>query len=148
MLLISSPSTPFTSFNHIVLCLTFLCTVGKGDDSYPLSHWLTGINSFPPFKTFVAEQNLQRWFGETFNPLYSQIASILIKGTFPFYPHLYFVFFRILKNLCVYCYVGFSLLLLGFSSLQCMGFSLRWLLLLQRTGSRHMGFGSCGTWAQ
>ena len=35
----------------------------------------------------------------------------------------------------------------GYSSLQCMGFSSRWLLLLQSTGSRRVGFNSCGTWA-
>ena len=33
----------------------------------------------------------------------------------------------------------------SYSSLQCMGFSLQWLLLLQSTGSRHTGFSSCGT---
>ena len=40
----------------------------------------------------------------------------------------------------------------GYSSLWCMGFSLRWLLLLQSTGSRRMGsvvvahgLSSCGT---
>ena len=36
----------------------------------------------------------------------------------------------------------------GYSSLRCMGFSLRWLLLLWSTGSRHAGFSSCGTQAQ
>ena len=36
----------------------------------------------------------------------------------------------------------------GYSLLQCAGFSLRWLLLLRSTGSRHAGFSSCGTWAQ
>ena len=36
----------------------------------------------------------------------------------------------------------------GYSSLQCAGFSLRWLLLLWSMGSRHAGFSSCGTWAQ
>ena len=36
----------------------------------------------------------------------------------------------------------------GYSSLQCAGFSLWWLLLLQSTGSRHTGFSSCGMWAQ
>ena len=43
---------------------------------------------------------------------------------------------------------GLSLVALsgGYSSLQCVGFSLRWLLLLSM-GSRHAGFGSCGTWA-
>ena len=32
----------------------------------------------------------------------------------------------------------------GYSLLQCAGFSLRWLLLLQSTGSRRVGFSSCG----
>ena len=36
----------------------------------------------------------------------------------------------------------------GYSSLQCVGFSLRWLLLLWSTGSRRVGFSSCGTRAQ
>ena len=36
----------------------------------------------------------------------------------------------------------------GYSSLRCMGFSLRWLLLLWSTGSRHVGFSSCGMQAQ
>ena len=35
----------------------------------------------------------------------------------------------------------------GSSSLPCVGFPLPWLLLLQGTGSRHMGLRSCGTWA-
>ena len=36
----------------------------------------------------------------------------------------------------------------GYSSLRCAGFSLRWLLLLRSTGSRHVGFSSCSMWAQ
>ena len=36
----------------------------------------------------------------------------------------------------------------GYSLLWSMGFSLQWLLLLRSTGSRHVGFSSCGTWAQ
>ena len=36
----------------------------------------------------------------------------------------------------------------GYCSLRSVGFSLRWLLLLQSTGSRCMGFSSCSTWAQ
>ena len=35
----------------------------------------------------------------------------------------------------------------GYSSLWCTGFSLRWLLLLWSTGSRRLGFSSCGSWA-
>ena len=34
------------------------------------------------------------------------------------------------------------------SLLRCAGFLLRWLLLLRSTGSRCVGFSSCGTWAQ
>ena len=33
----------------------------------------------------------------------------------------------------------------GYSSLRCVGFSLGWLLLLWSTGSRRMGFSSCGS---
>ena len=33
----------------------------------------------------------------------------------------------------------------GYSSLRCVGFSLRWLLLLRSTGSRHAGFSRCGS---
>ena len=45
---------------------------------------------------------------------------------------------------------GLSLVVVsgGYSSLQCVGFSLRWLLLLWSTGSRRTGFSSCSTWAQ
>ena len=35
----------------------------------------------------------------------------------------------------------------GYFSLRCMGFSLRWLLLLRSMGSGHVGFSSCGLWA-
>ena len=44
---------------------------------------------------------------------------------------------------------GLSLVVVsrGYSSLRCVSFSLRWLLLLQSTGSRRAGF-SCGTQAQ
>ena len=36
----------------------------------------------------------------------------------------------------------------SYSLLQCVGFSLRWLLLLWSMGSRRVGFSSCGTRAQ
>ena len=43
--------------------------------------------------------------------------------------------------------VGFSLVVAsgGYSSLRHAGFSLWWLLLLRSTGSRRMGFRSCGS---
>ena len=65
-------------------------------------------------------------------------------------------FFLINLFICFWlCWVfvavrGFSLVAVsgGYSSLQCMGFSLQWLLLLWSTGSRHTGFSSCGPQAQ
>ena len=36
----------------------------------------------------------------------------------------------------------------AYSSLRCMDFSLRWLILLWSTGSRCVGFSSCGMQAQ
>ena len=36
----------------------------------------------------------------------------------------------------------------GYASLRYAGFSLQWLLLLQSTGSRRVGFSSCGMRAQ
>ena len=36
----------------------------------------------------------------------------------------------------------------GYSSLQCAGFSLLWLLLLRSTGPRHPGFSSCSMQSQ
>ena len=61
-------------------------------------------------------------------------------------------------NKCIYVFIyfwlswvfvamcGLSLVVAsrGYSSLLCAGFSLQWLLLLQSTGSRRVGFGSCG----
>ena len=56
-------------------------------------------------------------------------------------------------GLCCWVFVaarGLSLVVASgiYSSLQCAGFSLWWLLLLQSSGSRHAGFSSCGPQAQ
>ena len=64
-----------------------------------------------------------------------------------------FFFFFWLR--CVFIAVhGLSLVAAsgGYSSLWCTGFSMRWLLLLRstgsrHTGSRHAGFSGCGAWA-
>ena len=57
------------------------------------------------------------------------------------YWHIYL--FLVALGLC--CCAGFPLVAArgGYSSLQCMGFSLQWLLLLQSIGSRCTGFSSC-----
>ena len=51
-------------------------------------------------------------------------------------------------GLCCCARASFSCDERGYSSLQCAGFSLWWLLLLWSTGSRRVGFSSCGLWAQ
>ena len=71
---------------------------------------------------------------------------------------LSFFFFLKESTLFIYfwlCWVfvaahGLSLVVAsgGYSLLPCAGFSLQWLLLLRSTGSRHVGFSSCGTQAQ
>ena len=86
-------------------------------------------------------------------------TRINLKGIMPsekasfktlLYHFLYMTFFFV----CV-CWVfaaarGLSLIAAsrGYSSLQWVGFSLRWLLLLQNTGSRRVGFSSCSARAQ
>ena len=75
-------------------------------------------------------------------PFYSVDVSFAVQKLFIF---LFFIYFWL-------CWVflaahGLSLVAAsrGYSSLRSMGFSLRWLLLLQSTGSRCVGFSSCGT---
>ena len=65
-------------------------------------------------------------------------------------PHVRFSFTFFMTVLGLHCFVQaftscgeWGLLFLG-----CSRFSLRWLLLLWSTGSRHEGFRSCSTWTQ
>ena len=76
----------------------------------------------------------------------SSLPSFLPPSLPPFLPSF------LLSFLCVGSLLlraGFSLVAAsgGYSSLQCVGFSLWCLLLLQNTGSRYSGFSSCGSWA-
>ena len=72
------------------------------------------------------------------------------------YVFFIYLFFKNLFYLFIYfwlCWVfvaarGLSLVAGGgYSSLRCAGCSLRGCLLLRSTGSRHVGFSSCGSWA-
>ena len=65
-----------------------------------------------------------------------------------FLPHSLFSFFWL--HWVSFAARGLSLVVVsgGYSSLRCMGFSLQWLLLLQSTATRHVGFNSCSTRAQ
>ena len=66
----------------------------------------------------------------------------------------YFIFLINFIYLFISGYIGSSLAVhwlslvaasRGYSSLRCTGFSLRWLLLFRSSGSRSVGFSSCGT---
>ena len=80
-------------------------------------------------------------------PIFLQTQS-MGKGSLSklfFFFLIYFIYFWL-------CWVfvvarGFSLVAesRGYSSLRCVGFSLWWLLLLWSTGSRCVGFSSCGS---
>ena len=75
------------------------------------------------------------------------LVSILV---FFFFFFLFFFSFSFWLCWVFVAACGLSLVAVsgGYSSLWCTGFSLQWLLLLQSTGSRRMGFSSCGTRAQ
>ena len=62
---------------------------------------------------------------------------------------LFILFIYVWLHWVLVAMCGLSLVTMsgGYSLLQCAGFSLWWLLLLQSTGSRHVGFSSCGTQA-
>ena len=66
-----------------------------------------------------------------------------------FLKFIYFIYYLFLAVLGLRCYHGLSLVAVsgGYSSLWCTGFSLRWLLLLESTGSRCANFSSCGSQA-
>ena len=65
-----------------------------------------------------------------------------------FFKFIYFIYFWLCWVFVAVC--GLSLVVEsgGYSSLQCVGFSLRWLLFLRSTVSRHVGFSSCGMRAE
>ena len=64
--------------------------------------------------------------------------SFLKKFIYLFYFCLHSVFVAT-RGLCLVAVSG------GYSLLRCAGFSLQWLLLLRSTGSRRVGFSSCGS---
>ena len=74
----------------------------------------------------------------------------LIGYLFIFKINLFILFIYFWPHWVFIAACGLSLVVAsgGYSLLWCMSFSLQWLLLLWSTGSRHMGFSSCGTWAQ
>ena len=65
-----------------------------------------------------------------------------------FFFNIYFIYYYFFLAVLGVCYCAQLSLVAasgGYSSLGCAGFSLRWLLLLRSSGSRHVGFSSCGS---
>ena len=83
---------------------------------------------FPFFFFFDAEAETQRFF----------FCFLFFFNFFYFIFWLRWVFVAV-HRLSLVAVSG------GYSSLRCVGFSLRWLLLLRSTGSRHAGFSRCGS---
>ena len=78
-----------------------------------------------------------------------EVFAVFISFFFNFYLFIY-LFIYLWLHWAFVAVRGLSLVVAsgGYSPLQCAGFSLQWLLLLRSTGSRRVGFSSCGTWAQ
>ena len=81
-------------------------------------------------------------------------SDLLFETFWNFFPN---IFLNVLFILVIFGCAESSLLRASFllvaasggcSLLRCAAFSLQWLLLLWSTGSRHVGFHSCGSWAQ
>ena len=70
------------------------------------------------------------------------------ESTFSFLRNYLFIYFWLFRVFVAAC--GLSLLAAseGYSSMQRLGFLLRWRLLLQSIGFRHAGFSTFGTRAQ
>ena len=89
--------------------------------------------------------------------VYKALEGMLNYCTYTISDSSFYIFYKIYLFIYLFIYLwlcwvfvaarGLSLVAAsgGNSLLQCAGFSLQWLLLLQSTGSRHMGFSSCGT---
>ena len=83
------------------------------------------------------------------NMLMFHLSSLHVLVFWGFLINLFILFIYFWLRWVFVAARGLSLVVVsgGYSSLQCAGFSLRWLRLLWNTGSRCEG-GSCGTRAQ
>ena len=114
--------------------------------------------SFEPWLQTIAHTGSVIWFSHsqlesfTFRPLtLCKAGSVLLLSPVS---HLWtyrsmFIYYFIFGCAGLSLLCGLSLVVGcgGYSSLQCVGFSLRWLLLLRSMGSGCAGFSSGGSWA-
>ena len=80
-----------------------------------------------------------------FSTLLTYATTELDCSLFFFNKFIYFIYFWLRWVFIAVCRLSPVAVNRGYSSLRCMGFSLRWLLLLRGTGSRCAGFSSCST---
>ena len=125
---------------------------------YPLTLVSISLSciSLVSFNIFYSD-NLQRksLWRCSWSPGFEPFPTKLINNSIEMFSDFFFFFFEDILNIyfCLHWVIvavhGLSLVVAsrGYSSL-CMGFSLRWLLLLQRTSSRCTGFRSCSMQAQ
>ena len=92
------------------------------------------------------------FFHMLFSHSYIFFCGVSVQLFSPFYfiyLFLNFIYFIFWPSWVFIAAHGLSLVAAsgGHSSLRCTSFSLWWLLLLRSTGSRRVGFSSCGLWA-
>ena len=81
-------------------------------------------------------------------PTFLHIIFLLSVSLYQDFPPPFLFFFWLCWVLVAAHGLSLVVVIGDYSSLQCVGFSLWWLLLLWNRGSRHVGFSSCGTRAQ
>ena len=72
------------------------------------------------------------------------VREKVVALKYPILLEFFLSLFLVALGLLAVCWLSLVEASGGCCSLWCAGFPLRWLLLLQKTGSRHSGFSSCG----
>ena len=98
-------------------------------ENYFLPHW----DAFQSFFFFLPEHS----------PNSFQSHSFVFSYSSPFYLYLFIYFYFWLRWVFAACRLSLVAASRGYSLLPCTGFSLPWLLLLQSTGSKGVGFNNC-----
>ena len=109
-----------------------------------LPPWLNGGNGIGFVLLFMGF--MQGDSPKVDSPVSSMEYTLWLPSCCFFFIHLfYFIYFWLCWVFIAVC--GLSLVVVngGYSSMQCTGFSLWWLLLLRSTGCRYAGFSSCGS---
>ena len=127
---LSCPGHEIQSITSTIFCwLKQSSTHPRYKDRVPISHLIVG----------EALRNLQPCFKTAAGYFQSFFFFKFIYLVSCFWLHWVFI---VVPGLSLVVVSG------GYSWLRCTNFSLQWLLLWQRTGSRHLGFSSCSMWVQ